>query len=327
MFQSIRKLGWVAATATLMAGFAGSAFAVDDEAESAADKPRVLIAYFSLTGNTKGIAERLQKKLGGVLYRIEPVNAYPEDGQEVRNQAGKEIGEGFKPELKGDLPDLDGIDLVLIGGPVWAGTLAPPLSSFLAKVDLKGKTVAPFCTFGGGQREYFKRFQDAMPEGVTALEGLGLGRADLGKGEEDIDKAVTEWAAKLPVPMPEGAVARRATLDDLLGRRFVLASVDGEDFAVGEPAQPPEIEFGEDLRIAGRVCNRFRGPAELKDGKLVAGNLISTQMMCVNGELMKLEELFHAMLRAGADITVAGDLLFLVQGGHTLVYRQATREE
>ena len=192
MFRFIWTIGMVAAVAATAEGWTDAALAGGQETEWTG-KPRVLIVYFSHSGVTKGIAERLQKKLGGALHRIEPAKAYPEEYQEVLDQARKEIDEGFKPELKGASLDLDNVDLVLVGGPVWAGTLAPPLSSFLARNSLAGKTVAPFCTYGGGIRDYFARFGEAVSKEATVLEGLGLGRADLVKGDEEIEKRIDAW--------------------------------------------------------------------------------------------------------------------------------------
>jgi flavodoxin len=183
----------------MAAGQAGAAVAADGEA----DDSRVLIVYYSHSGVTQGIAERLQKHTGGVLFRVELVEPYPEDDQALRAQSRKEVEEGVLPDIQDDdLPDMDDYDLALIGGPVWFGTLAPPLSTFLAQVDLEGKTVAPFCTYGGGAGGYFEKFAEAMPEDVTLLEGFGLGRVG-NMAEEDIEKAVAEWVAKLPVPEDE----------------------------------------------------------------------------------------------------------------------------
>jgi flavodoxin len=198
MFQGIWKFGLVAVAALLAAGWTGAASAADDGAGAS----RILIVYFSHSGVTKGIAERLQGKLGAALYRIEPVEAYPETYQEVLDKARPEVEGGVKVELKGDLPKLEGVDLVLVGGPVWFGTMAPPLSSFLAQVDLKDKTVAPFCTYGGGLGGYFDHVKAALPEEATVLDGLGLGRADLAK-EAEVETLIGEWAAKLPAPAVE----------------------------------------------------------------------------------------------------------------------------
>ena len=141
-------------------------------------------------------------------------------------------------------------------------------------------------------------------------------------------------AASVPAAMAAGteAIAKPATAatvkllapGDLLHRRFTLAKVDGKDFAVEESAQRPDIEFNEGFQIAGRVCNRFRGPARLEDGRLIAENLAATRMLCVNPELSELEALFFAMLRVGADIALAEDGgLILRQGGRALVYARA----
>jgi len=125
--------------------------------------------------------------------------------------------------------------------------------------------------------------------------------------------------ARLLEPEPEGTVKA----EDLLHRRFALAGVNGEEFTVEDRDQRPTIEFNEGFQIAGRVCNPFRGPAQLKDGKLVAENLVTGRMMCA-GRLGELENLFLAMLRAGADVSLSEDGgLTLTEGGTVLVYTRA----
>jgi flavodoxin len=192
------------------AGWTGAAAAADGKAD---DASRILIVYYSHSGVTKGIAEKLQAKLGGVLHRVEPATAYPSDNDTFRAQARKEVDDGVKLELKGEMPNFENFDLVLVGGPVWFGTMAPPLSSFLAKANLEGKVVAPFWTFGGGQGNYFDTFVAAVPGGVKAMtsrarradqtvevwEGLGLSRAVI-ENEENLEKAIADWVAKLPLP-------------------------------------------------------------------------------------------------------------------------------
>ena len=125
-------------------------------------------------------------------------------------------------------------------------------------------------------------------------------------------------------PKPELALEETMKPEDLLHRRFALASVNGKEFTIDDPARRPTIEFNETFQIAGRVCNTFRGPAQLKDGKLLAENLAMTRMMC-GGELDEVERLFVAMLRTGADITLSehGTRLTLSQGETVLVYTRA----
>ena len=121
-------------------------------------------------------------------------------------------------------------------------------------------------------------------------------------------------AASVKAPAPE----------DLLHRRFTLAKVDGEDFSVEEPAQRPDIEFNEGFQIIGRVCNRFRGPARLEGGKLIAENLAASRMHCIQPELNDLEQLFFAMLSAGADIVLSENGELTLSGnGRELLYARA----
>ena len=125
--------------------------------------------------------------------------------------------------------------------------------------------------------------------------------------------ATATMAAVVKTPVPE----------DLIHRRFTLDSVDGREINMEDGAIRPEIEFNEGLQITGRVCNRYRGPAELIDGKLFAGNLATTQMLCVNSELDELEKLLYSMLREGAEISLTDDGMTLSQGGRVLSYATA----
>ena len=110
---------------------------------------KVLIAYYSWGGNTRTAAEMIQKATGGTLFEIKPVKPYPSGYRECVEQAKKEINSGWKPELAGKI-DLKKYDVIFIGSPNWWGTMAPPVATFLTVHELKGKTVVPFFTHGGG---------------------------------------------------------------------------------------------------------------------------------------------------------------------------------
>lgn len=112
--------------------------------------PKILIAYYSWSGNTKEVAEKIHEEVGGDIFRIETVQPYPEEYHATTTQAKQEINEGFKPELKSKVDNIAQYDVVFIGSPNWWGTIAPAVSSFLAENDLSGKTVIPFITHGGG---------------------------------------------------------------------------------------------------------------------------------------------------------------------------------
>lgn len=111
---------------------------------------KILIAYYSWSGNTKTVAESIQKQIGGDLFEIQTVQTYPSDYDATVEQAGKEIKEGYRPELKVLPEDVSKYDFVFIASPNWWGTIAPAVSTFLEKVNLEGKKVVPIITHGRG---------------------------------------------------------------------------------------------------------------------------------------------------------------------------------
>jgi flavodoxin len=111
---------------------------------------KILIAFYSRTGNTERIAGMIHQQIVGTLHRIAPASPYPKAYRETVDQAKKEIKRGFHPPLRDELPSVKVFDLLLIGSPNWWSTVAPPVASFLSAHDFAGKSLAPFCTHGGG---------------------------------------------------------------------------------------------------------------------------------------------------------------------------------
>ena len=113
-----------------------------------------VIVYYSYRGNTKSIAEMIQKSTGADIARIETVVSYDGDYNSVVNQGQDEVNSGYCPKIKPLNIDLSKYDEVILGTPVWWYTFAPAMHTFLKKNDLSGKTVYPFATNGGwiGQR-------------------------------------------------------------------------------------------------------------------------------------------------------------------------------
>jgi len=115
-----------------------------------ANGKRILIAYFSWSGNTKSVAETIAKNTGGELFEIVPETPYPENYRRCTEQAKKEITEGFRPKLKFVPKNLASADIVFVGSPNWWGTYAPPIATLLDDPAFEGKTIVPFFTHGGG---------------------------------------------------------------------------------------------------------------------------------------------------------------------------------
>lgn len=112
---------------------------------------KVLVAYYSYSGNTREMARQIADVSGGELFEIVPVTPYPSDYQTVVDQAKREINAGARPALKTRVDDMSQYDVVFVGSPCWWATVAPPVATFLTSYDFAGKTVVPFMTHEGSR--------------------------------------------------------------------------------------------------------------------------------------------------------------------------------
>lgn len=117
--------------------------------KSSAKKKDILIAYFSQTGTTKAVAEKIQKLTGGDLLRIREKNKYTSNYNKLTQIAKKELKRKAKQDITTEARNMKSYDVVYVGYPIWWGTTPRVVNSFLEKYNLKGKTVIPFCTSGG----------------------------------------------------------------------------------------------------------------------------------------------------------------------------------
>jgi flavodoxin len=119
------------------------------KAQQSSSNARVLVAYFTRTGNTRVIAGQIRRALGADLFEIQPADPYPEDYEETVTRAEREWKAGYEPPLMATVPDLAAYDVVFLGFPIWGMTAPALIRSFLARHDLSGKTLVPFITHGG----------------------------------------------------------------------------------------------------------------------------------------------------------------------------------
>ena len=99
---------------------------------------KVLVIYYSQTGNTKLVAEEIAAKLGADIEEIVAVNPYDGDFMQTIERCMKEREEGVIPEIKPLKSKIAKYDVIFLGYPVWFGTVAPPVARFLKDVDLSG---------------------------------------------------------------------------------------------------------------------------------------------------------------------------------------------
>jgi flavodoxin len=110
---------------------------------------KIAIRYYTQTGNTKKLAEAIAADLAAPLFKIETVRPYPTDYYATTDQAKRELREKARPEIVGPLPDMEGVDTIVLGYPNWWGTVPMAVKTFLDACDLEGVTIAPFCTNEG----------------------------------------------------------------------------------------------------------------------------------------------------------------------------------
>jgi flavodoxin len=158
----------------------------ESSAQNQAGAKKILIAYFSRSGNTRTIAQEIQRQTGGTLFEIKTVKAYPAEYKNATEFAKKEQEANARPALASKLPNIKDYDVVFIGYPNWWGTMPMALFTFLETYDLSGKTVIPFCTHGGSR---FGRSLDDLQKSAprsTISEGLTVRGVDAKNAQSDI---------------------------------------------------------------------------------------------------------------------------------------------
>lgn len=156
---------------------------------------RVLVVYYSHSGNTRAVAETIGRLTGGDLFEIEPLEAYPSDYRTLTEQAKKEIAAGHRPAIAPGPEEIDRYDIVAVGSPCWWGTVAPPVATFLAARGLAGRTVVPFMTHGGsGLGRSEADIRRLCPQ-ATVAEGLAV----RGTSADSCEAAVQQWLQRLGI--------------------------------------------------------------------------------------------------------------------------------
>jgi flavodoxin len=154
---------------------------------------KILIAYFSHTGNTREIANQIHKKVGGDIFEIVTVKPYPTDYQTVVDQAKREQEAHDRPKLATKVRNMASYDVVFVGYPNWWGTMPMAVFSFLQQYNLSGKTIIPFCTHGGSELGRSVHDITKLCPKSTILDGLAVRDTNVKHAQNDVSK----WLRKL----------------------------------------------------------------------------------------------------------------------------------
>lgn len=182
------KLTLVLATVTLAAVSCGPKPETPKEEPQKETTPKMLVLYYSQTSNTKGVAQEIAMKLGADIEEIVPVELYDGDFQATIERGKKELDEAAYPEIQPLKADVANYDVIFLGYPIWFGTYAPPVFTWLDQVDLSGKKVVPFCTFGSGGLESSIKDLDKAEPNAEILPGYGVRAARLEAMPKEIDQ-------------------------------------------------------------------------------------------------------------------------------------------
>ena len=154
--------------------------------------PKVLVLYYSHSANTKAVAEEFANRLGADIEEILPVEPYGDTYQEVIERSRRERELEIAPRVQPLSHDVAAYDVIFLGYPVWFGTYALPVASLLNDINLNGKKVVPFCTFGsGGLASSTKDLAAKFPD-AEILPGYGVRAARIAAAPQEIDRFLKE---------------------------------------------------------------------------------------------------------------------------------------
>ena len=166
--------------------WAGNAILADDV--DAVASPSVVAP-----GNVQQLAGWVQEETGGDLFSIQVTEPYPSDWDQCLARANQERGDNARPELRGNVENLDQYDTVFLGYPNWWYGVPMALLSFLEENDLSGKQVYLFCSHGtGGLANSVEQITEATPNAVISDNIFDCYEEEAASSQGDIQSWVAE---------------------------------------------------------------------------------------------------------------------------------------
>ena len=151
---------------------------------------KVLVAYFSASGVTKGVAQQLADVAGADLHEIKPEQLYTDADLDWRDKESRSSVEmkdkNSRPAITDKLENMADYDVVFVGFPIWWYTCPTIINTFMEAYDFKGKTVVPFATSGGSTIEKSCEDLKATYPDLTWKDGKLLNKPS----KEDLEQFV-----------------------------------------------------------------------------------------------------------------------------------------
>jgi len=153
---------------------------------------KTIVVYYSLSGNTKFVAEKIAEQLDADLCEI--TDKHFKKGRMLYVKGGMAARREKLSDIKAT-KSIENYDLVVVGSPVWAGKIAPPIRTFLVNNNFSEKQLAFFVSIGGDKPE--KTFENIRK--TTELEAIieGLGVTQPLQNQADAQTKINMWCNKL----------------------------------------------------------------------------------------------------------------------------------
>ena len=138
---------------------------------------KILVAYFSASGETARLAKTLAGVIGGDLFEIRPQTTYTAadlDWNNAKSRSSVEMNDPKSRPAMAETPRLAGYDTVFVGFPIWWYQAPRIIETFLESYDFSGKTVIPFATSGGSGMGGEDVLRSACSKGTKWLPGKRL---------------------------------------------------------------------------------------------------------------------------------------------------------
>lgn len=148
---------------------------------------KILVAYFSHSGNTRQIAKYIHEDVGGDIYEITPVNPYPENYDAVVARVRQERAVDARPALTAKVENMEAYNVIFVGFPNWGSDMPKPVYTFLEQYDFSGKTIIPFCTHGGGGFGISIQHLTELAPKATILDGFEISGSNVGTQKHAVD--------------------------------------------------------------------------------------------------------------------------------------------
>lgn len=154
---------------------------------------KILVVYYSLSGNTKDIAERIKAETKADLYAITLKDPLP-TGLMAYYKIWKQKQENKLPELSGKMPDFSHYDLIILGSPVWMYTVSTPMQSFLKQANFEQKPVAVYSTQGSNPGTFFADIKKEAKNAdiISEIEFNNLPK----KYDQALNNKVIQWLSQ-----------------------------------------------------------------------------------------------------------------------------------